>query len=83
MKVKVTRTVVDKDKLDDAIDTYDTLYHNQIAYLIMNTETAKILNDQICEEYYSGQVLKAPLGIYRGCKVLIDESLEFGEVDVR
>ena len=83
MKVKVTKTIVDKDALDSTIDTYDTLYHNQIAYLIMNTETAKILNDNICEEVYPGYLVKACLGTYRGSKVLIDDSLEFGEVDVR
>ena len=83
MKVKVTKTIVDKDILDDAIEKYDTDHRTQIAYLIMNTETAKILNDNMCEEVYPGYLVKAPLGIYRGSKVLIDESLEFGEVDVR
>ena len=83
MKVKVTRTVVDKDKLDDAIEAFDTIHRDQIAYLIMNTETAKILNDNMCEEVYPGYLVKACLGIYRGSKVLIDDSLEFGEVDVR
>ena len=83
MKVKVTRTVIDKNKLDDAIDKYDVIHKDQIAYLIMNTETAKILNDNMCEEVYPGYLVKARLGMYRGSKVLIDDSLEFGEVDVR
>ena len=83
MKIKVTKTIIDQDKLDNTIDTYDTLHHDQIAYLIMNTETAKILNDNMCEEVYPGYLVKARLGMYRGSKVLIDESLEFGEVDVR
>ena len=83
MKIKVTKTIIDQDKLDNTIDTYDTLHHDQIAYLIMNTETAKTLNDNMCEEVYPGYLVKARLGMYRGSKVLIDESLEFGEVDVR
>ena len=83
MKVKVTKIVVDKDILDDAIEAFDTIHRDQIAYLIMNTETAKILNDNMCEEVYPGYLVKAPLGMYRGSKVLIDESLEFGEIDVR
>ena len=83
MKVKVTKTVVDKDILDDAIEAFDTIHKDQIAYLIMNTETAKTLNDNMCEEIYPGYLVKAPLGMYRGSKVLIDDSLKFGEVDVR
>lgn len=83
MKIKVTKTIIDKDGLDNAIDAFDTAHKNQIAYLIMNTETAKILNDNMCEEIYPGYLVKAPLGMYRGSKVLIDDSLEFGEVDIR
>ena len=83
MKVKVTKTVVNKDVLDDAIEAFDTIHRDQIAYLIMNTETAKILNDNMCEEAYPGYLVTACLGMYRGSKVLIDDSLEFGEVDVR
>lgn len=83
MKVKVTKTIVDKDVLDDAIEKFDMTHETQIAYLIMNTETAKILNDNMCEEVYPGYLVKARLGMYRGSKVLLDESLEFGEVDVR
>ena len=82
MKVKVTKTVVDKDVLDDAIDKYDTVHRSQIAYLIMNTETATIVNEELGKKYFN-QVVSGPLGIYRGSKVLIDESLDFGEVDVR
>ena len=82
MKIKVTEVVVNKDLLDNAIDSFDTIHKNKIAYLITNTETAKVLNEQLCEKYFS-KVIGDKLGMYRGSKILIDESLEFGEVDVR
>lgn len=82
MKVKVTKTIVEQDKLDDAISVFQGIRLDQAAYLIMNTKTAEILNEQLCKEWF-GEVINAPLGMYRDCKVLIDECLEFGEVDVR
>lgn len=82
MKVKITKTIINQDKLDSTIDTYDTVHHDQIAYLIMNSDTATIVNEELGKQYFN-HVVGGPLGMYRGCKVLIDNSLEFGEVDVR
>lgn len=82
MKVKVARTVIDKDKLDSTIDTYDTVHYDQAAYLIMNSDTATIANEELSKQYFD-HIVGGELGMYRGRKVLIDESLEFGEVDVR
>ena len=81
MKIKVTKTIIDQDKLDITIDRVDE-NPPVIPYLIMNNDTAVILNEELGKTFFH-QVVSGPLGMYRGCKVLIDNSLEFGEVDVR
>lgn len=81
MKIKVTKTIIDQDKLDITIDRFDE-NPPVIPYLIMNNDTAVILNEELGKTFFH-QVVSGPLGMYRGCKVLIDNSLEFGEVDVR
>ena len=81
MKIKVTKTSIDQNKLDTTIDRFDE-NPPVIPYLIMNNDTAVILSEELGKTFFH-QVVSGPLGMYRGCKVLIDNSLEFGEVDVR
>ena len=89
MKVKVTETIVDRSILDDAITKTESSVPNfsaPSAYLIMNEETAITVGEALCKNAYVNNphlTDNNALGMYRGCKVLIDNSLEFGEVDVR
>ena len=87
--MKTNIITIDEDKLKEAI-TYFESTTNQCAYIFMSDETALVLEEKY--KYLNKIILKLRpdadpnrgyIATYNGKRIYIDNTIEFGEVDIR
>ena len=92
MKTNIITYEIDENKLRKEILDFESIT-NQHAYIIMNQKTADVLEkkynpciigskDEI-EKLAKKLKDKHTIAVYDGNKIVIDDDLEFGEVDIR
>ena len=78
-------SIADQPALDMAIEKYECFNNGELPYLIMSTSTTKLLTT-ITYAYMIREIPTTKLGIlcrYDGCKVLIDDELDDGAIEIR
>lgn len=83
MKADITKKTVSYTLLDNSIAAYleDVCEEDDQIYIFMNSDTASALTLE--HEFKNISKLSNMLFTYHGCKVYLDEDLEYGEVDIR
>ena len=82
MKTNITKSTMNVDKLTNELERF-CVTHEYNPYIIMSQETADAIGCQICSDYYFDYAKFAYVSYFRGYKILIDNELKFGEVDIR
>lgn len=84
MKINICKKELDKRKLIEEIQKYETK-NNEKAELLMNIETAETLenSDLNFEGYKDTRNYDGIFGKYEANEILIDNNLSFGEVEIR
>lgn len=77
MRISIVNKL-DTKKLMESVHSYEDMTLKK-PYTIMSKETAKAL----ANEFPNADILNGYLAYYNGYKILIDNSLDFGEVDIR
>lgn len=77
MKINIANKL-DTKKLMESVYSYENMTLNE-PYIIMSRETATAL----AKEFPNADIWDGHLVYYNGYKILIDDSLDFGEVDIR
>lgn len=78
MKVNIVKPIVNISNLNYNIECYEDV-HNVEAYLIMNHDTA----ESLAAQFNTIIPMKGKIAMYNGNKILIDDDLKYGEVDIR
>ncbi len=81
MKKIMFNSIADQPKLNMAIEKYECFNNGESPYLVMSTNTSKL----ICA-YMLREIPTENLGVlcrYGGNKVLIDDELENGIIEIR
>lgn len=87
--MKTNIITIDEHKLEEAITSFESVT-NQRAYIFMSDETASILEAKY--KYLNNIILKLRpdadpnrgyIAMYNGNRIYIDNSIKFGEVDIR
>lgn len=82
---------VDVDRLNDAIDYKWRITGETDLYIFMNRITFRSLYEEIemlnpfvkFKPLKTNSINQSPLGLYMGCKVFEDNTLEYGEIEIR
>lgn len=78
---------VDLDRLNFAIDRQWQKTGKTDLYIFMNRKTFRSLYEEIQESNLNPLNVnvgtRSPLGLYMGCKVFEDSTLEYGEIEIR
>lgn len=78
---------VDVDRLNDVIDYKWHITGKTDLYIFMNRKTFRSLYEEIQESNLNPLNVnvgtRSPLGFYMGCKVFEDNTLEYGEIEIR
>ena len=77
-------SIADQPELDMAIEKYEC-FNGESPYLIMSTSTSKLMTT-ITYAYMLKEMPTKNLGVlcrYYDCKVLIDDELEDGVIEIR
>lgn len=80
---------VDSNRLAIAIDRHMAKTGETDLYIFMNMDTFRALSEDIrncCDPISPLQIYiktLSPLGFYMGCKVFEDNTLEYGEIEIR
>lgn len=84
MKKNIFNIDIDFAELNDRIEEF-SIVENVDPYLVMSKDTAKVIANQCCEFAVDTSSMKETgrLGKYKGYKILIDNDLSVGDVDVR
>ena len=77
MKINITQWKFNTNNLDYNVECYQII-NNVKAYLIMSQDTADALAGEYNTFVARGQICR-----YKGNKILIDNDLKFGEVEIR
>ena len=82
--------VIDLEKLNNEICLYESKTGNTDTYIFMNYDTINSIKEQTIhgiEDYYNYNFYLQKhcglIGRYQGYKVFIDDTLSFGEVEIR
>lgn len=69
------------DLLDKKIDTYKIENNTELPYIFLNSETA----DEMSKYNFNNEVINCSKTIfeYMGCKVYLDDDLEYGTIVLR
>jgi hypothetical protein len=87
MKINLISTKLDLDKLQEEIYHFGFLENKQ-PYLFMNSSTMNELEKQSGSDTFNdfkerNRFNNSLLCRYQGCKVYLDNSLQFGEIELR
>lgn len=83
MKTNLIKTVISTGDLRRNIENFELLT-NQMAILLMNEETRKILEDKcMLSNGYKPLEGLGTLKAYNNRKIFIDNDLGYGEIDIR
>lgn len=88
MKTNIINYKVDKRKLQEEINKYETI-NDRNAYLFMNEDTMNAITSDVVKEYKAffpvSHDMKGfgKIGVYQGNKCYVDNDLAFGEVEIR
>lgn len=84
MKQNIFDIKIDFKELDNEIKEFVNT-QNSDPYLIMSKDTAKVITNQCCKFRVDLSNIKeyGRLRQYKGYKVLIDDDLSIGDVDIR
>lgn len=78
---------IDLDRLDYAIDRQWHKIDKTDLYIFMNIDTYRSFYEEIQERLDMFTLpnisSRSPLGLYMGCKVFEDNTLEYGEIEIR
>lgn len=86
---------IDMDKLDNQIERYEAETGNRNIYVFMNYDTIKTIENQTLGSILNYPDFNSPntilslkksnglMGYYQGYKVFRDDTLSFGEVEIR
>lgn len=78
-------SIADQPELDMAIEKYECFNNGESPYLVMSTSTSKLMTT-ITYAYMIKEMPTTKLGVlcrYGGNKVLIDDELEDGVIEIR
>ena len=81
MRSKVVN--IDLNKLDMDIDVFKAIHKMENVYLIMSKDTRDTIGTENYRQLYGKNNSFNCLAMYNGNKVMIDDSVPFGEVDIR
>lgn len=81
-KLMIDIFTLDTSDLCREIEVCGTRYGKN-PYIICSSATLKLITSICGQDYTTGYEDTQRLHVFRGCKVLIDDSIKLGQVDVR